>query len=88
MEATTKTTETAIITVAQDSINPAHYIVTDATGRTFVAGIGGGIQNWCSCGAVGTCTHREAAKQEAADVARWEAEAAAREEYEAFGKHL
>ncbi len=85
---TTKTTETAIFTVAQDSINPGHFVVTNEQGEIFVAGIGEGIANWCSCGAEGTCAHREAAQEEAASIARWEAEADAREEYETFGKYL
>ena len=45
----------------------------------------------CTCGGHakhGLCSHRLAVEEEVASVARWEAEAAARADWEAFGKYL
>ncbi len=51
-------------------------------------------KTFCSCPffqenkEFGTCKHIERCREEAADLARWKAEAAARDEYATFGKYL
>ena len=82
-------------TFAQDTISPSTYVVTNPEGVNYVVCPQEGVLAFCSCPFAKEnriCKHqvwlRYELAHEAADVARWEAEAEAREEFETFGRYL
>ncbi len=83
-------------TFTQDTISPNTYYVGRPGSKPYlVCPDTDPILTYCNCPFAeenGFCKHiewlRDELAHEAADVARWEVEAAERADYEAFGKHL